>query len=53
MPPGARFCRPGETYLVLEGRCRKHAHGPTGAPTLYAVGECVQELSAALFYNPM
>ena len=27
VPPGARFCRAGETYLILEGRCRKHAHG--------------------------
>jgi len=27
VPPGARFCRAGETYLIREGRCRKHAHG--------------------------
>ena len=49
VPPGTRFCRAGETYLVLAGRCRKLAHGPTGAPskaTLYGVGECVQEFGA-------
>ena len=41
VPPGERFCRAGETYVILSGRCRKR-----GRPQLYSVGECVQEFGA-------